>query len=118
MNTTATANHCLRCNAPLEGRADMRFCNEDCRNSHKNIQLAADRKNMKKINGQLGKNRRLLMRILGEQEMVKVHRDDMLRLGYDFKYLTHHYTNNQGKVFDFVYEHGVLPLGDGLILVV
>ncbi len=57
---------------------------------------------VRNINNALGKNRRILegLFIAGE-EMAKISRDKLLQKGFQFKYITHTYTNKKGKFIFF-----------------
>jgi|SRR5690606_4939682 len=110
---------CLACEKPLKGRADKKFCDDYCRNAYNN-QKNSDQNNLvRTINHILRKNRRLLEQQLpvGE-EMKKMPREKLAALGFQFKYFTHEYKTQQGKIYYFVYEYGYLPLeGDWLLVV-
>jgi hypothetical protein len=41
-----------------------------------------------------------------------------VRMGFQFKYLTHTDITNAGKSYHYCYDHGYLPLGDDCFLIV
>jgi predicted nucleic acid-binding Zn ribbon protein len=110
---------CLACGKPIKGRADKKFCDDYCRNSYNN-QLKSDSNNVvRNINNALKKNRRILEELLPEtEEMAKANKDKLQRLGFQFKYHTHLYTNKKGNTYYFCYEYGYLPLDNDWYLVV
>ncbi len=110
---------CLTCGKPVKGRTDKKFCDDYCRNNYNN-QLKADNNNLvRNINNALRKNRRILEgTIRAGEEMTKTTRDKLLQMGFQFKYMTHLYTNKKGTTYFFCYDHGYLPLEDDWYLLV
>lgn len=52
------------------------------------------------------------------EETMKISRQHLLMKGFEFKYLTHTYTNRKGNIYTFCYEYGYLELDrDWLLLV-
>ena len=74
---------------------------------------------MRNINNALGKNRRILEGIFPPGEkMTKTTKEKLQRLGFQFKYFTHTYTNKKGNIYYFCYEYGYLPLDNDWYLIV
>ncbi|MEO7835800.1 MAG: hypothetical protein ABIR50_10800 [Ginsengibacter sp.] len=111
--------HCLNCEKGLKGRTDKKFCDDYCRNSYNN-QLKSTKNNLvRNINNALGKNRRILESFFKqEEEIAKTHKDKLLEKGFQFKYLTHTYTNKKGNVYFFCYDLGYMPLDNDWYLLV
>lgn len=109
---------CLACNKPLRGRLDKKFCDDYCRNNYNNRLKAPEVNLVRNINNALIKNRRILDSVLGNEEMAKVKKEKLSTLGFQFKFITHTYTNKKGNVYFFVYEYGYLLLDNDWILVV
>lgn len=110
---------CLQCEKTLKGRVDKKFCDDYCRNNYNNAQKSASNNLVRNITNALRKNRRVLESVIPEgEEMKKVQRDILLRQGFDFKYLTHFYTNQKGQTYFFVYEYGYLALENDWFLIV
>jgi predicted nucleic acid-binding Zn ribbon protein len=119
MNITATHKKaCLACGKVLHGRADKKFCNDYCRNAYNNNLKSSTIAVVRNINNVLLKNRRILEAVLGEEEMQKTSKEKLLQQGFQFKYLTHTYTNKKGNIYSFCYEYGYLPLEHDWFLVV
>ncbi len=111
------AKLCLECSEPLLGRADKKFCSDQCRNTYNN-RLNSDSTNLvRNINNQLRKNRRILSE-LNPEGKVKLHKDIMLSRGFSFKFVTHSYTTQKGTTYYFVYDQGYLQLDDGYYFLV
>lgn len=116
-----TKKVCLACGATIKGRADKKFCNDYCRNNYNNEQKAKGSHSslVRNINNALLKNRKVLESVLPEgEETAKASKDKLLRLGYQFKYLTHIYTTKTGKTYFYCYDYGYLPLDNDWFLVV
>ncbi len=97
----------------------QKFCDDYCRNNYNN-QLKSNTNNLvRNINNALGKNRRILESLFKtEDEMVKTTKDKLLQKGFQFKYMTHTYTNKKGNVYFFCYDLGYLPLDNDWYLLV
>ncbi|TBR19031.1 MAG: hypothetical protein EPO57_05260 [Chitinophagaceae bacterium] len=117
--STTETKLCLNCKKPLRGRSDKKFCTDFCRNGFNN-QLKSNSNNfIRNTNNALGKNRRILESLLPEnEEMGKTTKEKLNRLGFNFKFITHLYTNKKGNTYFFCYEYGYLPLdGDWFLIV-
>lgn len=108
---------CLECGDEFNGRADKKFCSDQCRSSYNN-KLNSDVSNfMRNINNILRKNRRILAE-LNPHGKSKVHRDKLLEKGFKFSYFTNVYQTKAGKTYHFCYEQGYLPINDGYFALV
>jgi len=110
---------CLNCDKAVKGRTDKKFCDDYCRNNYNN-QLKSNTINLvRNINNALGKNRRILENLfLAGEEMTKTTRNKLLQKGFQFKYITHTYTNKKGNIYFFCYDIGYLPLESDWYLLV
>ncbi|MCU0442182.1 MAG: hypothetical protein MUE96_07265 [Bacteroidia bacterium] len=109
---------CLQCGAPLKGRIDKKFCDDQCRTSYNN-RHNHDSPLMRSINSSLRRNRKIMMNLVPESTgKTKVPRQRLLQLGFDFTYYTHEYTTRSGAVYHFCYEYGYLPLGNDYVVLV
>ena len=112
---------CLTCGKDLKGRIDKKFCDDYCRNNYNNRQRAKTNCSslVRSINNGLLKNRKILESVLPEnKESAKANLDKLHRLGFQFKYMTHIYTNRTGKTYFFCYDYGYRPLENKWYLVV
>ena len=64
---------------------------------------------LKQINNILKQNRRIL-ESLNTTGKSKVHKDMLLKKGFDFRYHTHSFVTKTGAHYTFCYEHGFLNL--------
>ena len=110
---------CLNCDKPVKGRTDKKFCDDYCRNNYNN-QLKSNTINLvRNINNALGKNRRILEDAFNPgDETVKISESKLLQKGFQFKYITHTYTNKKGNIYFFCYNLGYLPLENNWYLLV
>lgn len=108
---------CPECGRPVYGRIDKKFCTDACRNSYNNKVNAANTKYMRQVNNILGKNRRIL-KALNPGGKIKLHREKLLKKGFDFDYHTNTYQTKAGDTYHFCYEQGYLMLEDGNVLLV
>lgn len=113
----AYERNCLECGERLVGRADQKFCSDQCRNTHNNRLNSDANKVVRNINNALRKNRRILSE-LNPGEKTKTTRDRLLQRGFQFKYFTHLYETKTGTTYYFCYELGYLPLENEEVLIV
>ncbi|MBS1683036.1 MAG: hypothetical protein JST48_15095 [Bacteroidetes bacterium] len=109
---------CLECGGKIGGRADKKFCCDQCRISYHN-RLNSDETNLvRNINNALRKNRRILLE-LNTTGKTKTHRDKLTTKGFNFSYFTDIYTTKEGAVYHYCYEQGYLQMDkDWFLLVV
>ena len=119
MKAEAQPRLCHTCNKLLKGRTDKKYCNDYCRNNFNNQLKAGSNNFIRNINNALGKNKRILESQLPEgEELAKISKDKLLQKGFQFKYLTHIYTNKKGNTYFFCYDIGYLPLESDWYLLV
>ncbi len=103
---------CPECGEKIIGRADKKFCSDQCRNTYNN-RLNSDASNtVRNINNILRKNRRILCELNKQSGKTMVNKDNLLSNGFNFTYHTHTYTTKKGDVYYFCYEQGYLYLSD------
>jgi len=110
---------CVQCGTAIVGRADKRFCTNQCRAAYSNKRREADagERFMREINNKLRHNRFVLQRASPEGKTT-LRRDVLLQAGFDFKYFTHLYRTKQGNTYYFCYDYGYLLLDDDKVLIV
>jgi predicted nucleic acid-binding Zn ribbon protein len=118
MKTAENEKKCLACDKSLHGRTDKKFCNDYCRNVYNNSLKSMNSGPIRNINNVLLKNRKILSQLLNNEDMAKTTKEKLLQHGFNFKYITHSYTNKKGNVYFFCYEFGYLPLDGDWFLVV
>ncbi len=108
---------CLECGKPVFGRVDKKFCSDGCRNAYNNKTKGASNNYIRNVNNILSKNRRILKE-LNPTGKTKKHREQLLKKGFDFDYMTRVYTTKEGSEYRFCYEQGYLILENDFILLV
>ncbi|MDP3667135.1 MAG: hypothetical protein Q8R50_10685 [Sediminibacterium sp.] len=111
---------CLSCNHVFHGRADKKFCNDYCRNTHNN-HLNSDGNNyVRNINHCLRRNRRILSSLLPmpHSTMAKCAKQKLHSKGFAFSYFTHTQKNKKGHTVHYCYEYGYLVLTDERVMIV
>ena len=71
---------CAECGDKLVGRADQKFCSDNCRNAFNNRQNSDANNLVRNINNTLRRNRRIL-HDLNPSEKAKTNRDKLLQKG-------------------------------------
>jgi hypothetical protein len=108
---------CLECKSKLRGRKDQKFCSDYCRNAHNNKLNEDANKYVRRINGILRKNRRILEK-LNPKGKETVDGITLAEEGFNFHYFTNIYKTQKGGIYYFCYEYGYRKLeNDQYILV-
>jgi predicted nucleic acid-binding Zn ribbon protein len=100
---------CIECNTAIKGRADKKFCSDQCRTTYNNRQKSIENKYIRDVNIILKKNRRILLHFNPEGKN-KVSRGKLKAKGFDFNYFTSTYTTKEGAQYFYCYEQGYLPI--------
>jgi hypothetical protein len=109
--------NCLDCGETIKGRADKKFCSDQCRNNYNN-RLNSDTNNyVRNVNNILRKNRRILLG-LNKDGKTNVHRDKLVKSGFNFTYFTSTQKTRTGSVYFFCYEEGYLPIEHDIYVLV
>lgn len=108
---------CLECGNKIIGRADKKFCSDQCRVSHNNKLNRDETTYMNNVTNILRKNRRILLE-LNPSGKARANRDKMNEKGFDFTYFTSQYKTKEGAVYNFCYEQGYLALDNNWFLLV
>ena len=109
--------YCLDCKAPLVGRSDKKFCNDTCRSNYNNQRNHQEQDSVRQINAVLRKNR-LIMKKLNPNGKIKIEKEDLIKLGFNFHYFTHLLNTAKGSTYYFCYEYGYLLLNERSVLLV
>jgi predicted nucleic acid-binding Zn ribbon protein len=108
---------CLECGSKIIGRADKKFCSDQCRVTHNN-RLNSDETNfMRNVNNVLRKNRRVLID-LNTTGKSRVSRDKLNEKGFDFNIFTSTYITKEGSTYHYCYEQGYLQVDKNWFLLV
>ncbi|TRZ46418.1 hypothetical protein [Robertkochia solimangrovi] len=108
---------CPECGEKVIGRADKKFCCDQCRNAYNN-KLNKDSSNLiRNTNNRLRKNYRILTE-LNPDGKSKASKIKMFDKGFDFEVFTSIYTTKKGSTYYFVYDLGYLPLENDYFMLV
>ena len=105
---------CLDCGDTLRGRTDKKFCSDQCRNNFNNRQNRDSNNFVRNVHGLLRKNRRILADLYSDGK-VRVHKDALFALGYNFSFFTHVIETSQGYKFHYCFEYGYREAGDDFL---
>jgi len=110
---------CLECFEELKGRADQKFCNDQCRSAYNNRQFVDSNKVMRSINRILKRNYSILA-ALNPERKATVFMNDLLNKGYRFDYFTSSSSNTtqNSRIYYFCYDLGYCELENGKVIVV
>lgn len=109
---------CAECGVTFKGRADKKFCSDQCRTTYNNRLKSIENDYIKDVNNILRRNRRILVE-LNTDGKKKVKLDKLASKGFDFNYYTSTYTTREGSKYFYCYDQGYLPIeNDSFLLVV
>jgi predicted nucleic acid-binding Zn ribbon protein len=97
--------NCLQCGQALHGRPDKKFCDDHCRSHFNNVRNSDITSTMRSINYLLRKNRRILAECTSMNSPVIIEADLLRQFGFDFRYHTHSFINQQGKQYITCYDY-------------
>jgi hypothetical protein len=109
---------CLECGETLVGRADKKFCDDQCRSNYNNKANSDVTAEVRNINNILRKNRRLLESIAGSEGKAKISKQKLADKGFNFKYYTHQHQTQKGSIYKLCYDYGYLPIENDLIYII
>lgn len=109
---------CLNCHEVIQGRADKKFCDDQCRSSFNNKAYGEMVSEMRTINNILRRNRRIIRELSKNSNKQKVSKDRLHEAGFNFKYHTHTCAAPRGKVYTLCYDHGYLPCDNDVFILV
>lgn len=99
---------CLSCKEPLQGRADKKFCSDQCRATYNNSHRKPHEEAIKKLNSQLRKNRTIL-KTLCPTGKATVRRDVLAEMGFSFRHFTSAYGSSSDLYF-LCYDYAFKPI--------
>ena len=108
---------CLDCGSLIKGRADKKFCDDQCRSNYNNRIKNKIDEPVKKINTILLKNKRVLEK-LNVEGKTKLNKAKLEKAGFNFNYFTHTYITQNGNIYKFCYDQGYLALENDFYLLV
>jgi hypothetical protein len=100
---------CIECETSFKGRADKKFCCDQCRTTYNNRLKSIEHNHIKNVNSILKKNRRILLE-MNPDGKSKVSREKLKSKGFNFTYFTSTYTTKEGAQYFYCYDQGYLPI--------
>jgi hypothetical protein len=108
---------CIECKTSFKGRADKKFCCDQCRTAYNNRLKSIEHSHIKNVNSILKKNRRILVE-MNPDGKNKVSREKLKSKGFNFTYFTSTYTTKEGAQYFYCYDQGYLPIEKDYCLLV
>jgi predicted nucleic acid-binding Zn ribbon protein len=108
---------CKECGNKLFGRKDQKFCSDYCRNIFNNKLNEDANSTVRRINGILRKNRRILAQLNPDGKKT-VDGITLAEEGFNFHYFTNIYKTQKGALYFFCYEYGYLKLDNDQYMLV
>ncbi len=110
---------CVICKEIFKGRSDKKFCSVGCKNNyHAKLQKASDDYTTR-IDKLLHRNHKILMVIMGKStQQKKVSRAELVKVNFNFDYVTGYYQNSQNKIYHYVYDFAWMAFSSQEILIV
>lgn len=96
---------CLECFEPLLGRADQKFCNDQCRSTYNNKQTLQNKSICTIVNKILKKNYSILM-LLHAMGKTSVTKTELEKRGYRLDFYTSMSASRNNKVCYYCYDLG------------
>ena len=109
---------CRECGDVLQGRADKKFCDDQCRSNYNNKANNNDIAEVRSINSILRRNRRILGAAISSESSVKIPKGRLQEQGFNFRYYTHTHTTQKGNIYKLCYDYAYLPLENDFVRVV
>jgi hypothetical protein len=100
---------CLECFEQLRGRADQKFCNDQCRSAYNNRKLVDANKMIRTVNHILKKNY-FILSALNPGVKTTVLKSDLQKRGYRFDYFTCKIAQQNNRTYYFCYDLGYSEL--------
>lgn len=113
------AKQCLHCAKKLAGRTDKKFCNHYCRSSYHNV-LYGNRSNyMRRVNGLLLRNRKILSEFFAlHQSDTLVPLSELYIKGFSLGHYTHQQRKAKNQLYTYCYEYGYMVTGKDCVKIV
>lgn len=108
---------CPECGDPFRGRADKKFCSDQCRNAWHNRENRIENNLVRNTINALRRNRKILNDLCKEDKVV-LKKSVLNNQGFDWTYHTETRPTREGKLYKFVFDLGYLELGDEKVLIV
>lgn len=113
-----TSRSCLTCGKPIKGRADKKFCGDECRSAFNNEQNGDLNNLIRSVNWILRKNRKILADFLQNSQSVICSRRALNLQGFDFRYHTHELPRKNGTSLQYCYDIGYAYIDESRVRII
>ena len=96
---------CLECYEQLKGRADQKFCSDQCRSAYNNRQFIVSHSMINSINRILKKDYFILSSLCSAGK-ITISKSDLSEKGYRFDYYTGMKTTRSNRINYYCYDQG------------
>ena len=109
---------CLECGDVIKGRADKKFCDDQCRSNYNNKLNNDGTAEMRNVNNILRKNRKILETVVHEDGRGRISKVKLTDAGFNFKYFTQLHTTLKGTTYKLCYDFGYMPVENDYYVVI
>lgn len=100
---------CPVCSTPFHGRADKKYCSDQCRSISNNKIRISSAPLLNRINSQLLENRKILRKLCPAGKSI-VSRTLLAERGFNFQTFTSFFISSERKVFFVCYDMAFAPI--------
>lgn len=105
---------CPICNHPISGRADKKYCSDQCRALANNEKKVKNQYTLLSTNRSLRKNRTIL-KTLCPQGKATVRKEVLITMGFEFDCFTSLFVTTNKQVYYLCYDFAYSPIMEGVI---
>ena len=109
---------CLECGDVIKGRADKKFCDDQCRSNYNNKLNNDGTAEMRNVNNILRKNRKILETVVHDDGRGRISKAKLTDAGFNFKYFTQLHTTLKGTTYKLCYDFGYMPVENDYYVVI
>ena len=109
---------CLECGDVIKGRADKKFCDDQCRSNYNNKLNNDGTAEMRNVNNILRKNRKILETVVHDDGRGRISKTKLTDAGFNFKYFTQLHTTLKGTTYKLCYDFGYMPVENDYYVVI
>ena len=109
---------CLECGDVIKGRADKKFCDDQCRSNYNNKLNNDGTAEMRNVNNILRKNRKILETVVHEDGRGRISKVKLTDAGFNFKYFTQLHTTLKGTTYKLCYDFGYMPVENDYYVII
>ncbi|HCM76154.1 MAG TPA: hypothetical protein DIS90_07215 [Cytophagales bacterium] len=102
-------NVCPTCGETIKGRKDKIYCSPTCRSAAQYANRLLKETFYLQVDKQLKTNRKILKHY-NKSGFTTLRKEKLLEDGFNPKFFTHYWKNQNGQVYLFCYEYGFLSL--------